>query len=229
MKSSIKRPPARATANATPFRVAVAAVVALMIIIGACYLTRGGTSDVANLDSRGTAVIAFGDSLTAGYGAQEGQDYPSQVEAIIGHEIVNAGRSGDTTADALRRLDEDVLTRDPRIVIVGLGGNDFLRGEAIARTEENLRTIVRRIQEAGAMVILLGFEFPSLSANYAAMYERVAADEKCLLVDDVIDGIMNDKSLKSDEIHPNAAGYRLMAERIAEPTRELLDAADDAR
>lgn len=175
-----------------------------------------------NLDSRGTSIIAFGDSLTAGYGAPEGEDYPSKLSAIVGAPIVNAGRSGDTTDGALARIEEDVLRRDPRIVIVGLGGNDFLRGVDIASTEANLRAIVKRIHDAGAMVVLLGFRFPSLGANYEEMYERVAREEQCLLVPDMLDGILADPALKSDQIHPNARGYALMAERVAKPLRKVL-------
>lgn len=204
-------------------RAIVPAVVAVVVIAAGLYFATAGGGDVANRDSRGSAIVAFGDSLTAGYGAAPGEDYPSQLATIIGRDIVNAGRSGDTTAAALGRIDEDVLSQNPRLVIVGLGGNDFLRGEPIVKTEENLRAIVRKIQAAGSMVVLLGFEFPSLSANYAAMYERVAEDEKCLLVDDVMDGILSDAKKKSDEIHPNGVGYRLMAERVADPVAALLE------
>ena len=76
------------------------------------------------------------------------------------------------------------------------------------------------------MVILLGFRFPSLNANYESMYERVAEDEQCLLIEDLLDGILSNPSLKSDEIHPNARGYALMAERVAGPTEKLLRVAD---
>lgn len=185
--------------------------------------------NVANLDSSGTSIVAFGDSLTAGYGARKGEDYPSKLAARIGATVINAGVSGDTTEGALARIEEDVLSNEPRIVIVGLGGNDFLRGVPLAATETNLRDIVRRIHAGGAMVVLLGFEFPSLTANYAEMYERVAADERCLLVDDVLDGIMSDGKLKSDAIHPNAAGYELLAERVAGPLKKLKEKADEAR
>ena len=184
---------------------------------------------VENLASTGTTIVAFGDSLTAGFGAADGQDYPSRLAELIGRPVVNAGRSGDTTASALSRLEEDVLSGDPRLVIVGLGGNDFLRRDPIAKTEANLRTIVRRIKSAGAMVVLLGFEFPTLGASYGDMYERIAETEGCLLVEDVADGILNDPALKSDEIHPNARGYALMAQRVAGPTEKLLQRADDAR
>lgn len=208
-------------------KAAVAGAVAVIIAVALIFWARD--PHVENLSSDGAAIIAFGDSLTAGYGAGEGADYPSRLSESIGRPIVNAGRNGDTTASALARLETDVLVHDPRVVIVGLGGNDFLRGEPIATTEENLRTIVRRIHTAGAMVVLLGFEFPSISVSYANMYERVAESEECLLIDDVLDGILNDAKLKSDQIHPNAAGYDLMAQRVAEPVTELLERADDAR
>ena len=186
-------------------------------------------SRVANLDSHGSNIIAFGDSLTAGYGASSGEDYPSRLSILIGTTVINAGVSGDTTDGALARLDTDVLAHDPRIVIVGLGGNDFLRGVPISGTEANLRTIIRKIHDSHAMVVLLGFRFPSLSANYEAMYERVASDERCLLVPKILSGILTDPSLKSDEIHPNARGYQLIAERVAGPLQTLIRKSGGAR
>lgn len=184
---------------------------------------------VTNLDSGGSAIIAFGDSLTAGVGARAGEDFPALLSKELGVPIVNAGVSGDTTSSALARIEPDVLARDPRIVIVGLGGNDFLRGEPIAATEANLRAIVQRVHRAGAMAVLLGFSFPSLSADYEEMYERVAEEEGCLLVPGVLRGILSDSRLKSDAIHPNARGYALMAERLAEPCAKLIRRADAAR
>lgn len=186
-------------------------------------------SRVMNLDSNGSALIAFGDSLTAGYGAGGGEDYPARLSNTSGLTVVNAGVSGDTTEMALARLDSAVLSQNPRIVIIGLGGNDFLRGVPISSTEANLRTIIRKIQSAGGMVVLLGFKFPSLSANYDKMYKRVAKEEKCLFIPGTLKGILTDPALKSDEIHPNARGYAVMAERIAGPFRKLVRKADGKR
>lgn len=202
---------------------AVAAVALIWLLWPSKY------SRVANLDSHGTNIIAFGDSLTAGYGAQAGEDYPSRLSALTGTTVINAGISGDTTEAALARLDADVLSRDPRIVIVGLGGNDFLRGVPISTTEANLGTIIRRIHDSHAMVILLGYRFPSLSANYESMYERLADEERCLLVPRILSGILTDPSLKSDEIHPNARGYQLIAGRVAGPLQKLIRKAGGAR
>ena len=202
---------------------------AAVVALAAWLLWPSPYRRVANLGSHGTGIIAFGDSLTAGYGAQPGDDYPSKLSSMIGTSIVNAGVSGDTTESALARIDGDVVARGPRIVIVGLGGNDFLQGVPLATTERNLRSIIRAVHAAGAMVVLLGFRFPSLSANYDKMYASVAGDERCLLVPDLLDGIMANPSLKSDEIHPNARGYALMAERISGPCRKLIAKADAAR
>jgi lysophospholipase L1-like esterase len=199
-----------------------AALLALLLI---WLLFPSKYSRVRNLQSNGTNIIAFGDSLTAGYGAGAGEDYPSGLTKLIGRDVINAGVSGDTTDSALARIDADVLQRSPRIVIVGLGGNDFLRGAPITSTEANLRTIVKQIQQSGAMVVILGFNFPSLTASYGKMYKRVASDEGCLLIPDLLDGIIGNPSLKSDEIHPNAKGYALMAERVSGPLRKLIKKA----
>lgn len=209
-------------------RKAVIAAALAAVFLLAWLLWPSPYGRVKNLDTRGRNVIAFGDSLTAGYGAGEGEDYPSRLAALSGIPLINAGVSGDTTATALERID-DVLTQEPRIVIVGLGGNDYLNGVPLDATEANLRTIVRRLQDAGAMVILLGFKFPSLNANYETMYERVAEEERCLLVAGVLAGILTDPALKSDAIHPNAKGYELMAKRLKGPLKKLVKKATAAR
>jgi len=207
-----------------------AGVVAILVVIALVwYLWPSPYGRVRNLSSAGVDVIAFGDSLTAGYGASAGQDFPSRLAERTGIPIINAGVSGDTTDSALARIDGDVLSRDPRIVIVGLGGNDFLRSTPLETTEANLRQIVRKLQEAGAMVVLLGFRFPSLNADYESMYERVAEEERCLLVAGTLSGILTNPALKSDAIHPNARGYDLMAERMAGPLTKLVERAEAER
>ena len=208
-----------------PIPLAAAALLLILIVIA----WPSPYANVRNLDSRGANIVAFGDSLTAGYGAGAGEDYPARLSGLIGEPVINAGVSGDTTGSALARLDADVLARDPRIVIVGLGGNDFLGGVPIAATEATLREIVRKIEGAGAMVVLLGFRFPSLTADYEAMYKRVAKEGQCLLVAGVLRNILTDPSLKSDAIHPNARGYQLMAERVAGPCKKLIVRANRAR
>lgn len=225
---TLRLPPVRSrTVTRSP--IIIALVAAAIVAVLAWIFWPSPESSVTNLASQGSTIIAFGDSLTAGYGAGRGEDYPSRLAIGTEKEILNAGVNGDTTDSALARIDSDVLTKKPRIVIVGLGGNDFLRGVPIGTTETNLRTIVKRIHGAGAMVMLLGFDFPSVTASYGKMYARVAHDEGCLLVPDMLDGILSNPALKSDEIHPNVSGYELMAERVAKPLRKLLAKADAAR
>lgn len=210
-------------------RITILGASALVLIALLWALWPSRFARVANLGSRGSAIVAFGDSLTAGVGAAAGEDYPSKLSGALGVPVLNAGVSGDTSAAALARLDADVLARDPRIVIVGLGGNDFLQSVPLASTEESLRAIVRRIHGAGAMVVLLGLRFPSLRSSYEEMYERIAEEEGCLLVRDVLDGVLSDPSLRSDQIHPNARGYAILAGRVADPLRELIERADESR
>ena len=220
-------PPAPAAGGAKRAQVAIGA--AVLVLLALWVFCPSSLSKVTNLRSSGKNVIAFGDSLTAGYGAGAGEDYPTRLSGLIGESVMNAGVSGDTTESAMARLDADVLARDPRIVLVGLGGNDFLRGVPIATTEANLHAIVRKIHAGGAMVVLLGYRFPSISANYGKMYEGLASNDGCLLIPNLLSGILTDSSLKSDEIHPNAKGYALIAERVAGPVRKLIRKANASR
>jgi acyl-CoA thioesterase-1 len=226
-RSTIKTPPKPARRR-FPLSAMQLAIVAALLLSLTWGFWPSRYSRVKNLDARGSAIVAFGDSLTEGFGAGPGEDYPSRLSRMIGTPVTNAGVSGDTTESALARVD-DVLAAHPRIVIVGLGGNDFLRRTPIGVTAANLRTIVKRIHANGAMVVLLGFRFPSIGGDYDALYENIAEDEGCLLIADMLDGILRNPKLKSDEIHPNAAGYELMAERIAPSLAKLLDRADAAR
>lgn len=221
-KSRVTPPPRTSrTSRARLLVVASVIVVAVFVVLRSSRFPA-----VTNLDSRGSTIVAFGDSLTSGHGAGPGEDYPSRLSERIGVPVVNAGISGDTTEGALARIDQDVLSQNPRIVIVGLGGNDLIRRVPLASTEANLRAIIRKIQAAGAMVVLIGFQFPSFGGNYEKMYERVADDEGAFLISGTLKGILNDPALKSDEIHPNGRGYALMAERIAGPLQKLLKKAD---
>ena len=172
--------------------------------------------------SGGTQIIAFGDSLTSGVGAGRGEDYPSHLSQLIGRDVVNRGIPGETTAHALRRLEEDVLEQDPRIVIVFLGGNDMLQRRPLSELFGNLDQIVERIQESGAMVVLVGLKGLPFDQGYGAGYRDLARRRGCLLVPDAMGGIITDVKLKSDQVHPNGKGYRLIAERVAEALEPYL-------
>lgn len=218
------RPQTRKAAKSNRWKFAAGGAVLLVVLAWALWPS--ADLEVKNLGSTGSSIIAFGDSITAGIGAGAGDDYPTKLGNLLEINVVNAGVSGDTTASALARIQPVVLSRDPRIVIVGLGGNDFLRRISMAETEANLREIIRKIQDRGAMVVLLGFTFPSLSENYKEMYARVASEEGALLIPEILEDILSDPSLRSDPIHPNARGYEEVADRVSGPMRRLLRAAD---
>ncbi len=185
----------------------------------------GVEQDVNNLRrGTGSQIIAFGDSITAGAGVGTEAAYPNVVNRILGLPIVNQGRGGDTTATALNRLQQDVISQNPWLVIVGLGGNDFLQEVPLAQTEQNLRQIVTLLQKEGAIVVLLGMNVEPFNGDYEKMYERVANDTKAYLIPEVLTGL-NDPRYLYDEIHPNQQGHEIMAKRIAQGLKPLLDEA----
>jgi acyl-CoA thioesterase-1 len=200
-------------------RYALPAVVALLL---AAVVYVGLRPRKPAQPSAGHQVIAFGDSLVSGHGASPGRDLVSQLSDLVGVTIINAGRSGDTTESALKRLDRDVLSRDPRVVIVLLGGNDFLRKVPRARTFANLGTIVDRIRAKGAGVVLVGIN-PGLVADpFADGFEELAQRTESAYVPDILEGIFGNKGLMSDAIHPNDRGYAMMAERIQDAVTGLI-------
>jgi acyl-CoA thioesterase-1 len=161
-------------------------------------------------------IICFGDSLTYGNGAGEGRDYPSQLSTMIGKPVVNAGVPGDTTARALKRLDSDVLSKSPDLVLITLGGNDLKNGVAKDLAFNNLRKIVESIQHAGAKVIIGGLRFPLQDRGFGSAYRQLAEDTGAVLIPDIYKDIMGNRKLMSDPIHPNGDGYKIMAERFRE-------------
>lgn len=163
-------------------------------------------------------IIAFGDSLVAGFGATAGNDFVSRLEALSEQDIENQGRNGDTTARALNRIERDVLRKDPDIVILLVGGNDTLQDIPRSVTLANVRTMVQRIQESGATVILVGIH----SVVYSESYRQIAIDEGTYFVPEVLSGILGRDDLTVDRVHPNNAGYQIVANRIYSVLRTLL-------
>jgi len=161
-------------------------------------------------------VLAFGDSLTFGTGAAEAESYPAQLETLIGRRVVRAGVPGEVTAAALERLPAAIDEYAPRLLILCIGGNDFLRRLGNAQAERNVRAMVQLAKSRGVDVFLIGTPELALLPSPPAFYETVAKDLKVPYEGGVITEVLKDASLKSDPIHPNARGYRVIAERVAE-------------
>jgi len=180
-------------------------------------------SDIANRTSSGVNIICLGDSLTQGIGASKGHDYPSLLSQVLGTTVINAGVDGDETADAMKRLESDVLAKDPRLVVVELGANDFLDGQPLEQAFENLDQIVRRIEERGAMVVLVGIAPGPLGDTLQHYYDALIHKYHVAFIPKALEGILANPALKSnDHLHPNDRGYELIAERIQQVIAPLL-------
>lgn len=169
-----------------------------------------------------TDIVCLGDSLTLGVGASPGHDYPSLLSKALGVKVINAGVDGDETEDALKRLDADVLAKDPSMVIVLLGGNDFLDRVPRKRTFENLDEIIRRIQTKGVRVVLAEIGASYLGNSLQKEYDQIAVARRVPVVPKVYDGILLNPTLKSDKLHPNDKGYKIIAERILRVVTPIL-------
>jgi acyl-CoA thioesterase-1 len=189
---------------------------ATIILLAGLWIRGRYFYPIENQAAVGETIIALGDSLTYGSGASREQAWPSLVSERCGCNIINKGVPGDTTTDALNRLQRDVIDLKPRMVIVTLGGNDLLRQHPQEQMFANLRQIVTEIQSTGAMVVLVGLNGFPLDRGLGAGYRRLAQETGSVYVPNILGGIFTDPKLKSDQIHPNAAGYRIMADRIYE-------------
>jgi len=193
-----------------------------ILLLFALALLGGCRREIPNLDSPGTTIVAFGDSITAGYGADgPGTTYPERLAERIGRPVINAGVPGDTTADALARI-EPVIAQDPWLVIVELGGNDLLRQVPIERVEANFTAIVERLLAARIAVVLVEIHGPFGGGRYADLFERMGKKYHVPVLEDALPDILSDRALKSDEIHPNASGYEKLAEAVAEELAPIL-------
>jgi acyl-CoA thioesterase I len=186
------------------------------------FFMTGCQQPMANLNSTGTTVVCFGDSLTAGYGATSGHDYPSYLREKINLPVINAGISGNKTGDALQRLDRDVLSHNPKLVIIILGANDSFQQVPEAETVANMEKIIERIKEHGAMVVWAEVQMGVLGDPDIDNFTALAHREHILLIPNILSGIIDKPQYKYDQIHPNSEGYKIIADRIYQNIKGLL-------
>jgi acyl-CoA thioesterase I len=181
-----------------------------------------GCSDKAKLArlADDAVVLAFGDSLTFGTGAAENESYPAQLEKLIGRRVARAGVPGEVTAQALARLPSALDEHAPRLLLLCIGGNDFLRRVGNAQAEANVREMVKLARSRGIEVLLIGTPEPGFSVTPPAFYAGIAKQFALPYEESVIGDVLRDASLKSDPIHPNAQGYGVIAGRIADRLRK---------
>ena len=163
--------------------------------------------------------LAFGDSLTFGTGAGTGESYPEVLSGLIGRTVVNAGVPGEVSTDGLLRLPALLDREQPALLLLCHGGNDQLQRLDPARLADNLRAMIREARDRNIAVVLIAVPAPGLSLRPLPLYAGIA-DEFGLAADlETVADILGDRALKSDYIHPNAAGYRRLALAVADLLR----------
>ena len=192
------------------------------LLVAAALATSACGDDAPRLSRlpEDAVVLAFGDSLTFGTGASRSESYPAQLQALIKRRVVGAGIPGEVTAQALARLPEALDEHAPRLLLLCIGGNDFLQRSSHAAAAENVREMVRLARSRGVEVLLIGTPEPSLSATPPGFYADIAREFGVRYEGAVIGEVLRDRSLKADTVHPNGQGYRIIAERIAESLRD---------
>lgn len=171
-------------------------------------------------------IVFFGDSLTYGTGAGPKQDIPSLVAKELHFHVQNAGVPGNTTQDGVERL-EETLDEPVDLLIIGLGGNDFLRHVPLAETKRNLKQMIHLAKAKGVRVVLMAIPQPSLGAaafgslSDHPVYEEIAEEEHVGLFKDVFTDVLSHNETKSDQIHPNAQGYMEAKDQLVAEMRRL--------
>ena len=192
----------------------------LSLGIASLLLVACGKSKKLPAISAGKTVLAFGDSVTFGTGAAPGEDWPTLLAQKTGWPIVNAGIPGDTAEAGKRRFGALLEQHQPALVIIEIGGNDFLRRRDPKAVKEDLRGMIRAARQQGAQVALVAVPELSLlgaltrAPSDSPIYEELGDEESIPIIDKVFSEILSQPELCADQIHPNARGYQQMAEGI---------------
>jgi len=195
--------------------------VAVTVVLLAFYLLYKPEAKITNYPSSGTDIIAFGDSLVEGVGSTEDGGFVRMLSQDLRITIINLGVSGDTTQSALSRLGQ-ISKYKPKVVIVLLGGNDFLQKAPEEQIFKNLDQIVVAIHRTGAVILLVGVEGHILTSGHEKLFRELAERRGTAYVPDILDDIFGQDDFMSDNLHPNDRGYRIMADRIKPVLEKML-------
>ncbi len=166
-------------------------------------------------------ILAFGDSLTFGYNAKPEESYPTLLSHLSGYKVVNAGIPAETSADGLKRLPKLLEDNSIKLIILFFGGNDIIQNVSMKNLKTNLKTMIGMAKEKKIDVLLISV--PNLNLfglSPLELYEDIANEEHIPLLRGMLAEILENPSLKSDQIHPNALGYKIMGEKIYEKLKE---------
>lgn len=193
-------------------KIQVSAVL-LVVFVGGYWFWRRTHWPIVNWEGQQMlTVVAFGDSLTRGYGARRGLDYPSRLGEKLGIRIINSGVDGNTTAMGLARLDHDIIPLNPDMVLLCLGGNDFLQRLPQDESFANLEQIIDRLQGNGAVVALIEVNIPLFGCG--DRFRKLARRKGCIYVPNILEGVIGHEKRMKDKVHPNTAGYSLVTQTV---------------
>jgi len=182
----------------------------LFLLLFACTNTQHTLSRLPD----DAVILAFGDSITSGVGAPPGSSYPEILESLIKRKVIKSGIPGETSGEGLVRLPSELATHRPKLVLLCLGGNDLLRRMDLEKTAGNVSRMVQMIRNSGAEVVIIGVPKPGLVLSTARFYKTISEDMRVPLEGSLLADILGDSKLRADPIHPNAEGYRFLAEGI---------------
>lgn len=188
-----------------------AMLLVLCLFLFACTGTQPTLSQLPD----NSVILAFGDSLTSGVGAPVGSSYPEVLETLIHREVIKSGISGEVSGEGVVRLPGELSVYKPKLVLLCMGGNDILHKMDLEKTANNIRQMVQMIRDSGAEVLLIGVPAPGLVLSTAPFYKKISKDMSVPLEGSLLADILADNKLKADTIHPNAKGYRLLAQGVA--------------
>lgn len=196
-------------------------ILAVLLLAVIVYMSGKKKPEIKNVGNTGANVVVFGDSLSYGYGAPRGQSYPDLIARKISRLVINLGRNGETAVRAARRV-EEVLEQNPYMVLIEFGGNDFMRGVDFQQTVQAVSDMVDQVQTAGAVAVVVDTGGYYGMKKYSKAYQKLAKEKGAVFVKGILDGVFGKTALMSDQIHPNAKGYEIVADKVYQGIKDYL-------
>ena len=194
----------------------------IIVIFSILILLTFTKKETSSMTLTGTnTILAFGDSLTYGFGASPTESYPTRLSLLSGYRIINAGINGDTSSEGLRRLPQLLEEGSIKLMILCFGGNDIIQKKSMSELKQNLKTMIQMAKAKNIEVLLISVPNITLfGLSPLELYEEVAEEENIPLLSGTLANILSQPSLKNDQIHPNALGYKKMADTIYESLKK---------
>jgi len=193
-----------------------------LLIVGILwYFLPSGQQKIQNINNSNFNIVVLGDSLSYGKGASHEEAYPALLEKSLNRPVINLGVNGDTAVRGRMRVNEAVEYQ-PYMVLIEFGGNDFMQQVPFEQTLSAMEQMVDTIQSAGAVAVIVDTGGSYVMGKYSKSYKKLARQKGAVFVPGILDGVMGKRGLMSDQVHPNAAGYKIIAEKVEKAIKPYL-------